>query len=308
MINYYNKKFPEKDELIVCKVKRHNDSTIELKSLEYESTNPYIFILHSEITKKKRCHNITSLLKIGQIEVFEVFSLEINKNTIEVSKKNITLDEKNKKLDEYQKETKAMNILKYIIKLFELDNSYFNELIELYESPFKIINNIKNNKEILNKYFNEEQIEKVIELINHHYAEKETIIRTDFELTYFGREGIDAIKQSLRKGQELGTQNIPITIKYIKAPTYTILSNIKVNYKQSTIELHNKVCEVIEDTLKSFKGLYTFKSLGQQENTNINTDENNSDESSDETDDSEDEEYDSSEDGSEFNKKYIKDI
>ncbi len=261
MFNYYNKDYPVKDDLIVCKVKKHNDSTIELRALEYESTNPYVFILHSEVTKKKRVYSIKSLLKIGEIDVFEVFNVEKTKNTIEVSKKGVTIEEKNNKMNDYLAETKAINVLRYFIKLFDLDTDYVKDKINIYETPLKLIKAIRDNLDILD-VLNEEQKAKIKELIEHHYAEKEVLVRTDFELTYYGQEGIDAIKQVVKSGKELETKDIPVSIRYLSAPKYTIQSTVLIGKKKEAEVLHELICQKMEETLKLFKGLSSFKSLG----------------------------------------------
>ena len=292
-MNYYKSKYPKKDQLIVCKVRKHNDSTVELKALEYEETNPYVFILYSEVTKKKRVYSTKNLIKIGEIDVFEVFDLDIIKNTIEVSKKNISIEEKNKKMDEYLAETKAFNIVKYFMKLFNLEKEYINSLIEVYITPLNLINAISNNIDILEK-LNEEEKGKVKELIEHHYAEKELIVRTDFELNYFGSEGIDAIKESIKCGINLATNDIPISIRYLSAPTYTIQSKVLKKNKEIAEDLHCKVCEAIEEKLKTFSGLGKFKSLGLIEHK---VEKEQSDSLDSETEDSGDEEDESEEEG-----------
>lgn len=268
MLNYYNKDYPVKDDLIVCKVKKHNDSTIELRALEYESTNPYVFILHSEVTKKKRVYSVKSLLKIGEIDVFEVFNVEKTKNTLEVSKKGVTIEEKNNKMNDYLAETKAINVLRYFIKLFDLDIDYVKDKINIYETPLKLIKAIRDDDNVLD-VLDDEQKARVKELIDHHYAEKEVLIRTDFELTYFGPEGIDGIKQAIKSGQVLETPEIPLSIRYLSAPKYTIQSNVVKSKKDEAESLHELVCETIENTLKTLRGPSSFKSLGFIEHSNI---------------------------------------
>ncbi len=39
-------------------------------------------------------------------------------------------------------------------------------------------------------------------------------IRADFELICFQYEGIDAIKEALRKGEEISTEQIPIKVLF----------------------------------------------------------------------------------------------
>lgn len=43
-------------------------------------------------------------------------------------------------------------------------------------------------------------------------------IRADIEVTCFEYEGINAIKRSLLKGVEMGTEDIPIKIKLVAPP------------------------------------------------------------------------------------------
>ena len=50
-------------------------------------------------------------------------------------------------------------------------------------------------------------------------------IRADVEVSCFGYEGIDAVKNALRAGEALSTENIPIKIKLVAPPLYVLVTH-----------------------------------------------------------------------------------
>jgi len=50
-------------------------------------------------------------------------------------------------------------------------------------------------------------------------------IRADLEVTCFGYEGIDAIKEALRAGEAVGTKELPIKIKLVAPPLYVMMTS-----------------------------------------------------------------------------------
>ena len=49
-------------------------------------------------------------------------------------------------------------------------------------------------------------------------------IRADVEVSCFGYEGIDAVKNALREGESVSTENIPIKIKLVAPPLYVLVT------------------------------------------------------------------------------------
>lgn len=82
-------------------------------------------------------------------------------------------------------------------------------------------------------------------------------IRTDFELTCFEMEGIDAIKAALVAGEKIGTEEIPIKINLIAPPIY-VMSTTTLKKKEAFDLLGIALAE-IKKVIKEKKGKYDLK-------------------------------------------------
>ena len=82
-------------------------------------------------------------------------------------------------------------------------------------------------------------------------------IRADVEVSCFGYEGIDAVKQALRAGEELSTEAIPIKIKLVAPPLYLLVTHS--TDKQGGIALLEQALEKITESIEKSDGKVTIK-------------------------------------------------
>ena len=82
-------------------------------------------------------------------------------------------------------------------------------------------------------------------------------IRADVEVSCFGYEGIDAVKQALRAGEELSTEAIPIKIKLVAPPLYVLVTHS--TDKQGGIALLEQALEKITESIEKSDGKVTIK-------------------------------------------------
>lgn len=81
-------------------------------------------------------------------------------------------------------------------------------------------------------------------------------VRGDFQITCYGYEGIEAIKQTLAKvQQDTTTEDIPLKFRMIAAPLYEISTT--TSKKNEAIELLLSAVKQVENEIKKHKG--TFK-------------------------------------------------
>ena len=108
-----------------------------------------------------------------------------------------------------------------------------------------------------------EKVFKDIEMDDHVRSKLEAEIRrrltpqpvkviAEFEIKCLGREGIDAIKEALKKGEEQSTENIQIVVSLIAPPLFTA-STTTLRSKQS-FGVFDKCLKAIEDCIKSKEG------------------------------------------------------
>jgi translation initiation factor 2 subunit 1 len=82
-------------------------------------------------------------------------------------------------------------------------------------------------------------------------------IRSDIEVSCFGYEGIDAVKQALIQGRDVGTEDVKISIKLIAPPLYVMEASCVD--KQLGIDTMEMAITEIEKTIVSLAGTCVVK-------------------------------------------------
>ena len=82
-------------------------------------------------------------------------------------------------------------------------------------------------------------------------------IRSDIEVSCFTYEGIDAIREALFAGMDLGTDQNPVKIRLIAPPLY-VLSTTTLE-KEVGVGLLNQVIDVIKEKITSKGGKIDVK-------------------------------------------------
>merc|ERR1712100_309716 len=83
-------------------------------------------------------------------------------------------------------------------------------------------------------------------------------VRSDFEVTCFSYEGIDAIKAALFAGEKAGsTKDVTVNIKLIAPPTYVMMASSMD--KNEGLEALNNALSAIKEEITARKGRLTVK-------------------------------------------------
>ena len=82
-------------------------------------------------------------------------------------------------------------------------------------------------------------------------------IRADVEVSCFGYEGIDAVKNALREGESVSTENIPIQIKLVAPPLYVLVTHS--TDKNGGIALLEQALERISESIQKSDGKVIVK-------------------------------------------------
>ena len=82
-------------------------------------------------------------------------------------------------------------------------------------------------------------------------------IRADVEVSCFGYEGIDAVKNALREGESISTENIPIKIKLVAPPLYVLVTHS--TDKNGGIALLEQALERISESIQKSDGKVIVK-------------------------------------------------
>lgn len=82
-------------------------------------------------------------------------------------------------------------------------------------------------------------------------------IRADIEVTCFSKEGIDAIRNALSKGEQMSTESVPLKVKLVAPPLYVLLST--TTDKAGGIQLMEEAVEEIGKTIRTAGGELNVK-------------------------------------------------
>jgi len=97
----------------------------------------------------------------------------------------------------------------------------------------------------------------LIDNINRKLTQINLKIRADFECSCFTYEGIDSVKEALRSGIAVGTEEIPVKINLIAPPVYVMTCS--TSEKADGLVVLNEACKVIEENIKKSGGNFAIQ-------------------------------------------------
>merc|ERR1711992_24025 len=97
----------------------------------------------------------------------------------------------------------------------------------------------------------------LLENIQRKLTQQAVKIRADFECSCYTYEGIDAVKDALRAGIGLGTDEIPIRINLIAPPVYVMTCSTPE--RSDGLTLLNDACKLVEEKIKSSGGNFAIQ-------------------------------------------------
>jgi len=86
-------------------------------------------------------------------------------------------------------------------------------------------------------------------------------IRADLEVTCFGYDGIDAIKEALKAGEAFSSKEMPIKIKLVAPPLYVMMASSL--HKERGILTLVEACERITAVVRSKGGDVNIKAAAR---------------------------------------------
>lgn len=82
-------------------------------------------------------------------------------------------------------------------------------------------------------------------------------IRADIEVTCFTYEGIEAIREALKAGQDVGSEEVPVKVKLIAPPMYVMTTSTLD--KQKGIQKLQEAIETVREHITAKKGTMSVK-------------------------------------------------
>ena len=226
------KGFPEEDELVLCNVSKVQFHSVFVNLDEYGKGG----MIHISEVSPGRIRNIRDYVKEGKKVVCKVLRVNEEKGYIDLSLRRVTETQKRKKIDEIKQEQKAEKILEFVAKDSNLDvEKLFNDITasisKKYESLYEFFQQIvTDSNAIKDAGIDAKTAKNLEEAVRSRIKEAGVKIEGKLKLASFAADGVDVVKEALKRAEEAGKGNI--AIKYLGAGSYNVIINAK-DYKEA---------------------------------------------------------------------------
>ena len=239
--------------------------------LEYDNIRGMLF--SGEITLK-RVNFLNRLLSVGKEEVLRVLRVDTQKGFIDLSKKQVKPNEIEECKQKFGKSKAVEGIIKklsvntkksmeYLYKniiwpLYKTHQHAYDALKALLNGDEHILEGLKITDEIK---------EELMKILKEKLVAQPVKIKSDFKLTCYSFEGVEAIKESLLKGEKKGTESIPIKFRIIGSPLYEC--SVTTINKREGIEVMKAALEEVKKNIEEKGGKFLLETnptvLGENE-------------------------------------------
>jgi translation initiation factor 2 subunit 1 len=270
-------------------------------------------ILLSELSRR-RIRSINKLIRVGRSEVVVVIRVDKEKGYIDLSKRRVSPEDIVKCEEKFANGKTVNSILRHTAEILKFTTE--EQFEDLYERTAWKIDEIKNKQGAAYDVFKQcvtdpsvldecdipkEWKDILISNIKRRLTPQAVKCRADIEVSCYANEGIDAIKQALREGLKLSTEEKPIKINLIAPPVYVVTSSSLdrdegVKLLQAVI---NKIKESIEQQNGRFKVKMEPKVITDSDEADLQREMEKLDAENEEVSADEDEDEDGDEDGEE---------
>lgn len=265
---FYKKKgLPEENEIVICTVKKVLPNSVFVDLDEYENKEGLVHI--SEISPG-RIRNIRDFVKEGKKIICKILRIDKEKGNIDLSLRRVNQAQRINKNNEYKQEQRGEKILEMLgsqnkKSLKEMYEKIGYKIIEEFGSLNLCFQEMVKNESVLNNLDLDSKLKsELINLIKDKIKPKEIKISRTFKLKTYLPNGIEVIKETLKKMIDLSIkEKLDCNILYAGAPNYKV-TLIAQNYKDAEREME----KMINMAESSFKGRGTIEiSRNEKRNT-----------------------------------------
>lgn len=226
-------------------------------------------ILLSELSRR-RIRSINKLIRVGRNEVVVVIRVDKEKGYIDLSKRRVSAEEILKCEEKFARGKTVNSILRHTAEVLKMDTD--QQFEELYEKTawkidekykkqgyaYDVFKQCVTDPSILDECeISPEWKDILISNIKRRLTPQAVKCRADIEVSCYSYEGIDAIKNALKEGLKLSTEDKPIKINLIAPPVYVVTSSSLD--RDEGVKLLKDVIEKIKASIEAFKGRFKIK-------------------------------------------------
>ncbi|KKF94876.1 Eukaryotic translation initiation factor 2 subunit alpha [Ceratocystis fimbriata CBS 114723] len=225
---FYEEKYPEVDSFVMVNVKQIAEMGAYVKLLEYDNIDGMILL--SELSRR-RIRSIQKLIRVGRNEVVVVLRVDKEKGYIDLSKRRVSAEDIVKCEERYNKSKMVHSIMRHVaektnVPILELYEAIAWPLNRKYGHAIDAFKISITNPEVWNDitFTNAVVTEELKSYISKRLTPAPTKIRADIEVTCFGYDGIDAVKDALRTAEARNTEDTQVKVKLVSPPLYVLTS------------------------------------------------------------------------------------
>jgi len=212
--------FPEEGELVLCTVTSVQYHSVFVELDEYGKGG----LIHISEVSPGRIRNIRDFVKEGKKVVCKVLRINKEKGYIDLSLRRVNESEKRRKIDDIKKEQNSEKIVeiaagKIGIKTEEMYKQISEKIAKEYSSLHEFFEQSAKNEALLDGLpIDKIHIKAISETIKQRIKPTEVEITGKLKITTYAPNGIDIIKESLKKAED--AVNGRVSIKYLGSGTY----------------------------------------------------------------------------------------
>lgn len=229
---YKKEGLPEEDEIVLCTVSNVQHHSVFATLDDYGKSG----MIHISEVSPGRIRNLRDYVQEGKKVVCKILKVDKIKGHIDLSLRRVTESQRRNKVDAIKQEQKAENIIEGVAKKLKMDfeklyDEISSKVFEKYEYIHECFNAIVAGETSLEKLKVEPKLAKdMTEAVKERIKPLEVSIKGDLILISYDEEGVEVVKNALRKTEAAGKEQIDV--KYKGAGKYTVVVKSD-NYKDA---------------------------------------------------------------------------
>ena len=237
---YYEREFPEVEDLVMVQVNRIEDHGAYVSLLEYGNLEGLILV--SELSKR-RIRSISKLVRVGQIQCCAVMRVE--KGNVDLSKKKVRSDEARLFEAKFANAKSVHSLMRHVASHHTIAVAEVCRSISWPVSVFtcclmfQIYRQYGNAHEALRRvasgtgddvlrFLNDNSKQAtafeavLLDIVRRKLTPQPVKIRCDVEVSCFNYKGVDAVKNALILGKSSSNSEATVSIRLVAPPQYMI--------------------------------------------------------------------------------------
>uniref|UniRef100_A0A1E1X8M1 Eukaryotic translation initiation factor 2 subunit 1 n=1 Tax=Amblyomma aureolatum TaxID=187763 RepID=A0A1E1X8M1_9ACAR len=265
---FYSQKYPEPEDVVMVNVRQIAEMGAYVRLLEYNDIEGMILL--SELSRR-RIRSINKLIRVGRSECVVVIRVDKDKGYIDLSKRRVSPEDITKCEEKFARGRAVNSILRHVGETlkYETDEQleelcrktawYFDDKFKKTTAAYDVFKLAVTDVSVLDECNIDPNTKEVLLTnIKHRLTPQAVKIRADIEVSCYEYEGIDAVKDALREGMALSTEDMPIKITLIAPPVY-VMTTTTMDRAEGLEALNNAIAK-IEEKIRKAGGVFTVQS------------------------------------------------